>query len=216
MKRFVLLPAVLTLPLAGCVVGFADGAPYSESMRHTYTNFDRVDVSAGVETVVKQGAFDVQAEALKGESFDNLIVEVSGKTLRISRKPQMFDMDSTRYRVTVSAPVFEAFEASSGSSLDGAGLSLSNISVDVSSGASVDLSGTCTAIDVDVSSGASFDGEGLQCDIAKVDASSGATVRAFARQSADGNASSGANVTFHGNPSQFREDSSSGGSVRSR
>ena len=33
---------------------------------------------------------------------------------------------------------------------------------------------------------------------------------------ADGEASSGASVTFFGKPAQFREDSSSGGSVRTR
>jgi hypothetical protein len=33
---------------------------------------------------------------------------------------------------------------------------------------------------------------------------------------ADGEASSGANVTFHGQPKQVREDTSSGGSVRAR
>jgi len=49
-----------------------------------------------------------------------------------------------------------------------------------------------------------------------VEASSGASVDAFASQLADGEASSGANVTFHGQPKQVREDTSSGGSVRAR
>ena len=58
--------------------------------------------------------------------------------------------------------------------------------------------------------------EGLRCGVAKVDASSGASADAFATQDADGRASSGASVTFHGSPAQFHEDSSSGGSVHAR
>jgi hypothetical protein len=215
-RTLILLPALLAFPLAGCVVGVADGAPYSDAQRHTYANFDRVKVAAGVETVVRQGPFDVKAEILKGDNFDNLIVEVSGDTLRIGRAMSLFNYDGPHYRVTVSAPAYDAFDVSSGASVRGENLSLNDVSIDVSSGASVDLSGACGALDIDVSSGASFDGEGLRCSSARVDASSGATARAFATQMADGNASSGANVTFHGNPAQFREDSSSGGSVRSR
>jgi hypothetical protein len=69
---------------------------------------------------------------------------------------------------------------------------------------------------VEIASGASFDGEGLKCETANVDASSGAHAEAFAARSADGNASSGANVTFHGNPAILEKDSSSGGSVSAR
>lgn len=215
-RTLILLPALLAFPLAGCVVGMADGQPYSESLRGSYANFERVDVSAGVETVVSQGPFDVKAEVLEGDGFDRLIVEVVGDTLRIGRKPQMFNYDGPRYRVTVSAPNYRGFEASSGSRLQGANLSLRDLNVDVSSGASMSLSGACTALDLDISSGASFDGEGLRCETARVDASSGANASAFATQLADGEASSGASVNFHGAPAQFREDTSSGGSVRAR
>jgi len=215
-RTLFVLPALLAVPLAACVVGLAEGQPYSETLRGTYANFARVDVSAGVETVVKQGPFDVKAEVLKGDGFDHLIVEVVGDTLRISRKPQMFGYDGPRYRVTVSAPSYKEFDASSGSRLEGANLSLQAISAGVSSGASMSLSGACTALDLNVSSGASFEGESLRCETAKVDASSGAHASAYATQLADGDASSGASVNFHGKPVQFLKDTSSGGSVRSR
>lgn len=215
-RTLFVLPALLAFPLAGCVVGMADGQPYSETLRGSYANFDRVDVSAGIETVVSQGPFDVKAEVLKGNGFDNLIVEVVGDTLRISRKPQMFNYDGPRYRVTVSAPAYKEFDASSGSRLEGSNLSLQAISAGVSSGASMTLTGVCTTLDLDVSSGASFDGEGLRCETAMVDASSGANASAYATQLADGDASSGASVSFHGKPAQFHEDTSSGGSVRAR
>ncbi len=215
-RCLIVLPALLIAPLAGCVVGTAIGEPYKESLRSSYANFTRVDVSAGVEAVISQGPFDVKGEIKRGENFDRLIVEVKGDTLHISRQMEMFGGNGPEYRVTVAAPAYRAFDVSSGASLDGSNLSLQDVDVRVSSGASADLSGTCGKLDVDVSSGARFDGEGLRCGVAKVDASSGASADAFATQEADGNASSGANVTFHGSPAQFREDSSSGGSVRAR
>jgi Putative auto-transporter adhesin, head GIN domain len=215
-RTLILLPALLAVPLAGCVVGSTSGKPYSESQRHTYANFDKIDLSAGVEAVVRQGPFDVKAEAKKGDSFDNLIVEVNGDTLRIGRKQSMFNWSDEQYRVTVSAPTYLALEASSGSRMEGTDLTLKNLRVEVSSGASMELGGACDELDVDISSGASFDGENLRCATAMVDASSGASADAFASRLADGQASSGASVTFHGQPQQVREDTSSGGSVRSR
>lgn len=215
-RLLIVLPAILAFPLAGCVVGSAAGQPYAESQRHTYANFDKVDVSAGIEAVVLQGAFDVKAETTKGESFDNLIVEVKGDTLRISRKSSIMNWSGEQYLVTVSAPAYSALEASSGSRLEGANLTLKDLSVQVSSGASMELAGACGALNLEISSGANFDGEDLRCATAMVEASSGASVDAFASQLADGAASSGANVTFHGQPKQVREDTSSGGSVRAR
>lgn len=216
-RGLILLPALLAVPLAGCVVGLADGAPYKESLRGSYTNFTRVDVSAGVETVVSQGPFDVKGEIKRGENFDKLIVEVKGDTLHISRQPQVFGgVNQPQYRVTVAAPTYKSFDVSSGASLDGKNLSLQDVDVSVSSGGHADLTGTCATIDVDVSSGGSFDGEALQCGAAKVDASSGGSADAFASQSADGNASSGGNVTFYGSPAKLEKDTSSGGSVRTR
>lgn len=215
-RILIVLPALLAFPLAGCVVGVATGEPYSESQRHTYANFDKIDVSAGVEVVASQGPFDVKADVSDGDGFDNLVVEVRNDTLRISRKMSMFSWGGPNYRVTVSAPTYTAIDASSGSHLEAANLTLQDLRLDVSSGASVKLAGACAALDLDISSGASFDGEGLRCTTAMVDASSGASVDAFASQLADGEASSGANVTFHGKPEQMREDSSSGGSVQAR
>jgi hypothetical protein len=215
-RSLIVLPAVLSMSLGACVVGSATGQTYSEAQRHNYSGFSKVDVSAGVEVVVAQGAFDVQAETTEGEGFDNLIVEVNGDTLRISRKSQMWNIGGPRYRVTVSAPAYSEFDVSSGASLKADSLRLDAVEVGVSSGASVQIAGTCTALELDMSSGASFSGEGLRCETAKVDASSGASARAFAARSAKGNASSGASVSFSGNPAELERDTSSGGSVSAR
>lgn len=213
----ILLPSLAAISASGCVVGGATGAPYAENQRHTYTGFDRVDVAAGVEAIVTQGNFDVKAEARSGADFKNLIVEVRGSTLHIARRSTMFGWGSgEHYRVTVSAPKYTALEASSGASLDGSGLQLGDLKVEASSGAHVELAGSCVSLRIGVSSGAHFDGQDLKCEMAEVDASSGAHADAFATRSAEGNASSGANVTFYGKPASVLKDTSSGGSVDAR
>lgn len=216
-RSLILLPAILATSLGGCIVGAASGQPYSEAGRHSYAGFSKVDVSAGVEVVVSQGAFDVQAETTQGQGFENLIVEVNGDTLHIGRKPTMWNIGGgPRYRVTVAAPAYSEFNVSSGASLKADGLRLDAVEVGVSSGASVRIAGTCTTLDLDMSSGASFSGEDLRCDTAKVDASSGASAHAFAARSAKGQAASGASVSFSGNPAELERDTSSGGSVSAR
>jgi hypothetical protein len=210
-SHLLLISTAAALALGGCIAA-AQGAAYVDSQRHAYTGFKKIDVSAGVEVVLTQGAFDVKAES-NNSDFSQLVVEVRGDTLHIGRKPMVFGWGGPHYRVNVAAPAYSGVEVSSGASLDGSGLQLADLDVQVSSGAHVELAGSCTGLDVNISSGAHFDGEGLKCETARVDASSGAHADAFATRSANGDASSGAHVTFHGKPASLEKDTSSGGSV---
>lgn len=189
----------------------------AETKSYNLSGFDGIQASAGVSVILKQGPFSVSVSERKG-NFDRLDMEVRGSILHIGRKNTMwswFDWDGPDYTVTVSAPNYEEIHASSGSEVEGEGLNLRALDVHVSSGADMDLSGACTSLVVHVSSGSDFNGEDLRCETATVEASSGADADAFASKSARGEASSGADVTFHGNPATFEKDTSSGGSVRS-
>jgi hypothetical protein len=188
---------------------------FADSKTFNLSGFDRVNVSAGVDVTFTQGPYSIRADEPSG-NFERLIIETRGNTLRISRKNNWLNWNGVDYHVAVSAPDLTGIDASSGSAFEGLNLSLRDLNIDVSSGASVELSGSCAGLRVDVSSGADFEGEGLKCETASVDASSGADADAFAVRSASGNASSGASVTFHGRPQQISQDTSSGGSVRAR
>lgn len=85
--------------------------------------------------------------------------------------------------------------------------------VDASSGASVELSGACSSITVSASSGSDVEGEKLLCANAKANASSGASVELYATTTANGQASSGADISFAGRPKTQDISKSSGGSV---
>ncbi len=211
MRQHLLLTAAATLAVA-TAAALASPA-FAETRSYTLSGFDRVDVSAGVDVRLSQGPFSVKADERNGD-FGKLILEVRGNTLRVSRKTDLLSWNGPDYAVTVSAPTYVEVSVSSGAALEGHNLSLKDLEVGVSSGADVELSGSCAGLRVDISSGADFDGEGLRCETASVDASSGADADAFATRSANGDASSGADITFHGKPAAFTKDTSSGGSVR--
>ena len=211
-KSAFIRPAIAAVTIAILAAGQAS----ADTRNYNLSGFDRVSASAGVDVDIKQGPFSVTAQEADGK-FDQLILEVRGDTLHIGRKSNLGTWFSRGpdFHVTVTAPNFVGVRASSGSAVDGSGLSLRDLKVAVSSGANVDLSGNCINLTVDISSGADFDGERLHCETASVDASSGADADAYATRSATGEASSGANVTFHGKPQQVNKDTSSGGSVKS-
>ena len=211
-KPAVVIPAALAALLLAVWASEAG----AETRTYKLSGFSRINASAGVDVDLKQGPFSVVADEPNGK-FDQLILEVRGDTLHISRKSKSGAWFSRGpdFHVAVTAPTYDGVNASSGSNVEGSNLSLQDLKVDVSSGADVDLGGSCTDLRVDVSSGADFDGERLRCETASVDASSGADADAYATRSATGDASSGADITFHGKPPQFDKDTSSGGSVKS-
>lgn len=211
-NRMLILSAAVVALTAGL---FAFRASAETRSYNDLSGFSEISSSAGVKVVLKQGPFSVMAENADGK-FDKLRIEKSGSRLEIGRKHEFFDWGpGPRYTVTVSAPDISGINASSGSNLDGRGISFRNIEVHVSSGANVNLDGQCGALEVHVSSGADFRGEGLKCESASVHASSGALAHAFATKVAKGDASSGGDVIFHGNPASFEKDTSSGGRVKS-
>jgi hypothetical protein len=140
-----LVTAALVLP------AFADQKSYNLS------NFTKVDVSAGIDVELVQGPYSVKVDTPQND-FDKIIVEVHGDSLRIGRKNTGWFSNGPRYHVTVSAPNYTAVEGSSGSRVDGSGLSLKSLKVNVSSGAHVELAGGCSDLRVSISSGAQFDG----------------------------------------------------------
>lgn len=188
---------------------------FADSRTYNLSGFDKVEVAAGIDVTLSQGPFSVAADERNGD-FSKLVLEVRGDTLRVSRNSNLLSWSGPDYSVAVSAPTYVDLNVSSGASLEGRNLSLKDLRVSVSSGADVELSGACAGLRVNVSSGADFDGEGLKCETASVDASSGGDADAFATLSANGEASSGGSVTFHGRPANITQDTSSGGSVRAR
>lgn len=174
--------------------------------------FDGVDVSAGQTVIFSQGPTQsISVEMIRGELSD-MKIEVEDGDLVVRPKSRSWGRKGPRAAVTVVAPALSRIEASSGSSFEG-DFTGERVSVDLSSGATVTLSGACEAIDIDSSSGSSLSAKGFECKRATVEASSGSSVSAFASDSVSADGSSGSSIKVYGGAKDVNSDKSSGASV---
>lgn len=214
------------------------GAASAETRTFDVGSFTNIDISAGLDLSFDEGASQsISVENKKGD-FSDIEVLVKGDTLVLKRKKNNWGWGRKRerYDITVTAPVINGVEASSGSDVTGRGMSGSDISVDVSSGADVtvtdvsggtvriqtssgsdaSVSGTCSNVDAQASSGSDLEARGLVCQNGQADASSGSDISIYVTGSVDAEASSGADVDVYGSPTDVNSDKSSGGSVSIR
>jgi hypothetical protein len=152
--RFFLLATALGL--GACAAGRDESATYQ------LQGFDSIEISTGVEAVLKQGPFTVHAQS-RGNDLSRLEIEVRGTTLHLARRFLFTLGPAPTYTITVTAPSYTAIKASTGSQVDGENLQLVEIDIEASTGASINLSGICTGIDVETSSGAVIDADTLKC-----------------------------------------------------
>ena len=181
---------------------------------YDFSGFDELDIAAGVEVEYETAeAYSVIADFDRGGPED-MKIRQDGDRLYISRKMKSGWGDKLRVTVRVTSPKLKAIEASSGSSIEAAGIKADDFDLKVSSGASAELSGTCKALDLKVSSGGNADAKDLQCLTLSATASSGGSARTYASQSAASKTSSGGSVGVWGNPPDRTSNHSiSGGST---
>ncbi|HEV7692197.1 MAG TPA: head GIN domain-containing protein [Hyphomonadaceae bacterium] len=207
-------PVAALAALGACSVSYDSSGPSSSETR-TFSDFDSVDASAGVNVTLKQGGYNVQVSGPEGK-LDGIKVVQNGKTLKVFRDGHnsWFSWGG-HYQATITAPTYVSLSASSGADVDGENLNLERIELEAGSGGDIEISGTCKSVSGQASSGGDVNAEDLKCEDAEAQSSSGGDVDLFATASANGQASSGGDVTFHGNPAKFTKQESSGGDVDS-
>ncbi|GEM_PF-2432616 len=213
---------------------------FAETRTYDFTGFDQISISSGLEAEIIAGPeFGITAEARNARILRKLEIEMRGHTLYISQDSSLRDLlfgADTDIMLTITLPELREVSigsgvdarvsgsfganfsgaASGGAALEIKGLTSTMIDIDVSSGASVDIIGTCDFLEVSVSSGAVLGAEGLVCDAVEVSASSGASATVFAASVLDSSASSGGSVDVYGAPAQTDISDSSGGDTRLR
>tara|TARA_R110000868_G_scaffold178121_1_gene417607 strand:+ start:1190 stop:1831 length:642 start_codon:yes stop_codon:yes gene_type:complete len=207
--RTLILTALGAAALSG---GIASG---QDVQQLDLTGFDRINAGGGYQLVVEVG--EGWSVTLDGDSddFDEIEASVDGAELVLRQHQRMFRgrraLDVT---VRVTLPAINAVDFHRGVESEVNGIAADAFSVDVSTGAEVELSGSCSALDVDLSTGGSLQARFLECQSVDVDASTGAEGRVFASERAEVHASMGASVRVFGSPSDREAQSSMGGEVR--
>ncbi len=212
----------------------------AEEFTRTYdlSGFDGVSASQGIQLIVETGeAYAVVAQSDELSQLELLEIDVRRSVLRAEMDQGLFSSRSVEgWRVTVfvSMPeltqaftssganiiadkiVGDALElsASGGSQITVASIVGDRISMTSENGSRITVDGgSCQAQDLAASDGSSVAAEGLRCSSVDVSASGGSSIAAFAEQSIEANASSGAIVQVFGEPEERDLDASSGGSI---
>ena len=205
----------LAVPFLGLVV--ATQTALADEREYELPSFDRVDISTGIVLVANVGDRQKVIAYSDSDDFSQLRIEVEDGELNVSREWSKLRWRKTKksnYKVVVSVPDIRSVEASSGSQAKIKNVSAPRMLIDLSSGASAELTGLCDECIVDLSSGANLDAKELVCDEARIDVSSGGHGVISVINSLVADASSGGHVSVYGNPSRVNVDKSSGGRIK--
>ncbi len=188
---------IISLSLAVAVVAVSCGERGSGDLvteDRTVEPFEAIDVSGGmtVELIVHPSASRSVAVTFDDNLVDNVVTRVRGETLIIEIDGSINIFGGGRV-VSVTSDTLTG--------------------IDVSGGSAVNGSGSAEAYRLDASGGADVNLRNLEADSVVLDASGGADVRIHAAESAEGEASGGAEVTVYGDPARLEIDSSGGAEV---
>ncbi len=96
------------------------------------------------------------------------------------------------------------------------GVNAETFAIDASTGAELDITGTCGSLSVDISTGADIDAYELVCRNVFADASTGGDAQLHATESVVAEASTGGDLSFRGGASKVDKSSSTGGDITLR
>ncbi len=237
MKRnlAILLSFILPIIFTSCIFSpsIKGNGQVAEEFRKTKP-FDEIKVSRGMNVYISQG----DETQIKVEADENLLsvieTEIQGDVLSISTKSNI--KKAKVNKVYVITPKISAIKSTAGSNvysetqvrskhLDISATAGSNIKLDVdllsgnvssSAGSNIMLEGTTEKIQCKASAGSNIKAENLQSKECSARVSSGANIWIAVETMLDGQASSGGNIFYYGNPEKTEIQRSSGGNVIKR
>ena len=200
-------------------------------------SFTAINVSSGIELTLVQGNEESVAVSASDEKYLSRIkTEVKNGTLSIYYDNEGLKRTSGKMKLKawVSCKTLEKLHASSGSEVNvksaiettnldmkftsgsqfNGKLNAKQLTIDQSSGSTINLSGKSDKIIVEVSSGSMFKGYDLTVDYCDAKASSGASVNITIQKELNARASSGGGIKYKGDGLIRDINISSGGMVK--
>ncbi len=200
--------------------------------RKISNDFVRISASRGLDVYITKSK-NISLEVEADQNLHELIeTEVKNGTLYITASKNIH-MASAK-KIHVSADNINEIQVNSGAEVysentfsserlvlgvsSGAhakmDLKVGDLTCDSSSGAGIVLRGEANNFTVSSSSGSDISAYELRAKNCTAKASSGSDIKVNVSQHFDGNASSGADIKFKGNPEKIHKNDNSGGSVR--
>jgi len=198
------LSAGLTLPVLA-----------QDSQDMNVETFDRIDAAGGFRVILVQGeTHSVRLEG-DGRDFDEVEVSVRRGELELDQDMRLFRNNrSVDVTVYVTAPRFTHMEFGRGVGAEVRDFEAGALDLEVSTGAVVRMTGSCSELELSMSTGGVLYAEEFVCTDVRARASTGSSGDIHATGYADVRASMGADYDVHGNPQSRELRSSMGASVR--
>ncbi|MBS1744729.1 MAG: DUF2807 domain-containing protein [Bacteroidetes bacterium] len=209
----------------------------SHAEARTISSFHAIEVSNGIDLILKQGNDEaVAVSATTPEIRNRIKTEVVNGELKIyfDSKGLRSWKNNGQLKAYVSFKNLDRLEANSGADVTTDGdINVQSLSIDLSSGA--DFNGSVIASQLDVkqssgsdmtikgrvadlkittNSGSDFDGYDLESETCMADASSGSDIEITVNKNLKASASSGGDIKYKGNASLTSINNSSGGRIK--
>jgi len=235
MKSIIKISALLILfvSVTSC---FFDGVKGNGNViaknRSISSDFVRIKASSGIDVyLTENGESSLVVEA--DENLHDLIeTEVKNGTLYIGTKKNIWTARAKKVHVSVEKLV--ELEVTSGAEVTSENtlnaddlkiiatsgaefnlhLNVKNLNCESSSGSNVNIDGKVKYFMVSSSSGSNIDAYGLETKNCIAKASSGSNIKVSVNKSFEGDASTGGNIRFKGDPEEINTSDSSGGNIR--
>ena len=199
---------------AGLAAMLVTGSAAAEVRRvSNVTAISEIDVSGRFKVEIVRG--DEAGATLEGApaALERLGVRYGDGHLKVWEKCTVFcgrdDVDAV---LRIVSPRIDVIEVAKGSEVTAAGAFGPSLSLDVSTGGSLAISGQCEGLEADVAMGGVLSAENLSCRTAAVDASMGGAAQVRASELATAEASMGGVIAVHGKP-HLDTHTSMGGAV---
>lgn len=235
MKPKILIPlsfAFFLLTVTSCLMGpTVTGNGNITTQNRNVDSFEKLKVTRGLNVYVSQG--DVQKVIV--EADENLLeyieTDVEDNMLTITTSANIRNPKSLKVFVTITH--IDEIKASAGSNLNteeiitcndldisaSAGsniklhLNADDIKVSASAGSNITLSGNVDESKINASAGSNIKAEELKTKVCDAKTNSGANIWINVADEFEGNASSGGNIFYYGNPKNSNIEKSLGGNV---
>ncbi len=227
------LTALVSLLFFSCGYNCIRGEGDVTTKEHPLENFTQVSVIEGWDAILIKGnenklqvtanknlhellEFNIQEGALTIGLKQNCIMDADDKTLKIHYTEDLQKISaSSGAEISANAILTQdkiSIDASSGGEIE-LQLDAGVATAEASSGATIELSGKAGNFTARASSGSEIEAKDLESQTASADASSGAEISLTAKKEFLGEASSGGDVDYYGNPETISVNDSSGGNV---
>lgn len=203
------------LILGACALALSAAPAFAETRTLTPPAFEAIEASGPYEVEYVPG--EAYSVTLSGtpRNLDRTQVRVRDGVLQIKQRCRWIcNSRGTLATIRITAPAVDTFDAALGVDVRARGVEANEISLDVSMGATMHISGACGTLQADVSMGGALRAQELRCRIADVDVSMGGDANVHATDSVNADASMGGSLSVAGTPDARRTSRSMGGSIR--